>query len=43
MTFAELRDDTHGDKSKKANEEAEESEKEVWVPRGWELCSLFGV
>jgi hypothetical protein len=29
MTFAELRDDTHGDKSKKANEEAEESEKEV--------------
>jgi hypothetical protein len=29
VTFAELRDDTHGDKSKKANEEAEESEKEV--------------
>jgi hypothetical protein len=27
MTFAELRDDTDGDKSKKANEEAEESEK----------------
>jgi hypothetical protein len=27
MTFVEVRDDTDGDKSKKANEEAEQSEK----------------